>query len=142
MKTLSIELQKEYPVPIQTVWEALTDKDQMKHWYFNLPDFQAKIGYQFQFYGGKDEDTQYLHRCEITEILPPFKLSYSWCYDGYKGNSQVCFELSETPMGTLVKLTHSGIESFESHINDFAPSEFEAGWNYIINTSLKNYLED
>ena len=142
MKPHAIQLQKVYPVPITKVWEALTNNNKMKHWYFNLEDFQAVKGFQFHFYGGKDEHNQYLHRCEITEVLPPIKLSYSWCYEGFKGNSQVCFDLSETPQGTLVTLTHSGIDSFEKQIKDFDPSEFEAGWHYIINTALKNYLED
>ena len=31
------------------VWRALTEKDLMKQWYFDLPEFKAEVGFTFKF---------------------------------------------------------------------------------------------
>jgi uncharacterized protein YndB with AHSA1/START domain len=124
------------------VWTALTDKQQMKQWYFDLAEFRAEKGFQFQFTGGPDAEHQYLHLCEVTEVVPEKLLTYSWRYDGYAGNSFVTFELSEQAGKTLLRLTHSGLESFPANNPDFAASNFEAGWNEILHVSLKKYVEN
>lgn len=130
-----------YSEPISKVWNAITDKTEMKKWYFDLADFKPEVGFKFQFMGGTEKN-QYLHLCEVTEAVPKRKLTYSWRYDGYKGNSFLTFELfEEEDNKTLLKLTHRGLESFPDN-PDFAKSNFEQGWDGIINTSLKAYLSN
>jgi hypothetical protein len=68
-------------------------------------------------------------------------LKYSWRYDGYDGISFVTFELFSEGKQTKLKLEHEGLESFPSSNPDFARKNFAEGWNYIITTSLKKYLE-
>src|SRR5690349_12272694 len=112
--------------PVSRVWKAITDKDEMKHWYFNLEDFKPEVGFEFQFYGGSEEK-QYLHLCKITEVEPGKTLTYSWKYDGYPGESFVTFELfAEEDDTTRVKLTHRGVESFAGNGPDFAATSFTA----------------
>ena len=142
MNTKPIVIEQEYDASILKVWNALTNKNEMKHWYFNLPEFIAEKGFEFRFYGGKDENNQYLHVCKIISVDCPTVLSYSWRYEGYTGNSIVQFELKENNSKTKVKLIHSGIETFENENSDFAKSEFEAGWTYIMTIALKKYLEN
>lgn len=126
--------------PIEKVWKAITDKDQMKEWYFNLAEFRAEPGFQFQFEGGT-EDRSYLHLCTITEVIPNKKLQYTWSYDGYEGNSVVTFELFAEGDKTRLKLTHAGLETFPANNPDFAKKNFETGWTEIIGTSLKRFVE-
>ncbi len=140
MKSNLIVLERLFDVPTKRVWKALTDSTEMKSWYFDLPDFKAEIGYQFQFRGGHAEGIQYLHLCEITAVVPNKKLTYSWKYDGYAGVSFVTFELFEQGNKTLLRLTHSGIETFPKENPDFALHNFEEGWNEIINNSLRSHL--
>ncbi|HET8803839.1 MAG TPA: SRPBCC domain-containing protein, partial [Aequorivita sp.] len=109
-------------------------------WYFDLAEFKAEVGFKFQFMGGTEDD-QYLHLCEILEVVPKKKLTYSWRYDGYEGNSFVTFELFEEGGNTRLKLTHRGLESFPDK-KDFSKSNFEQGWDEIINTSLMHYLKN
>src|SRR3989338_6515736 len=92
METKPLILERTYNAPIQKVWEAITNKDQMKEWYFDLEEFKAEKGFKFQFTGG-DEKVQYLHECEILVCDPPNKLSYSWRYPEYKGYSVLTWEL-------------------------------------------------
>ncbi|MEO5595098.1 MAG: SRPBCC domain-containing protein [Chitinophagaceae bacterium] len=141
MKNNPIVLERLFNVPAKRVWKALTETSEMKNWYFDLEGFKAEVGFQFQFTGGHDEGIQYLHLCEITEVVPVKKLSYSWRYSGYPGISFVTFELFEQGNKTLLKLTHSGIETFPIENPDFALHNFANGWNEILNTSLSRYLE-
>ncbi|HTR80648.1 MAG TPA: SRPBCC domain-containing protein [Bacteroidota bacterium] len=126
--------------PADRIWKALTGKDQMKQWYFDLKDFKAEVGFKFQFYGGTPEK-QYLHLCRITEVVPQKKLAHSWRYDGYEGNSLVTFELSPAGNNTNVKLTHSGTDTFPKDDPNFARESFIKGWTYIVGTSLKTFVE-
>jgi uncharacterized protein YndB with AHSA1/START domain len=126
--------------PASKVWKAITDKNEMKQWYFDLKGFKPEVGFEFQFEGGPDGRT-YLHLCKITEVIPGKKLSYSWRYDGYPGNSFVTFELFEEGNQTRLKLTHDKLESFGTDNPDLARENFEEGWNAIIGKSFKEYLE-
>ncbi|MEO6037617.1 MAG: SRPBCC domain-containing protein [Saprospiraceae bacterium] len=127
--------------PASKVWKALTDKNEMKIWYFDLAEFKAEVGFTFQFMGGEEGGVRYLHLCEVTEVVPERKLTYSWRYDGYPGISQVSFELFEQGDQTLLTLTHTGLETFPQDKPDFAAKNFGAGWNHLIHTALKDYLE-
>jgi uncharacterized protein YndB with AHSA1/START domain len=141
MKNEPIVVERIFNASTTEVWNAITDKDEMKKWYFDLVEFKAEADFKFQFIGGPSPDKQYLHLCEITEVIPGKKLTYSWRYDGYSGNSFVTFELIDQGNNTLLKLTHNGIESFPVENPDFGKNNFAEGWNHIVNTSLKEYLE-
>lgn len=126
--------------PVEKVWKALSYKDEMKLWYFDLAEFRAEVGFKFQFYGGTEEK-QYLHLCEIVKVIDNIELSYTWCYEGYPGNSLVSFELIKDGDKTKVKLTHKGVDSFAGDDPNMARESFEAGWNEIVKVSLKQYVE-
>ncbi len=112
----------------------------MKEWYFDIKDFTAKPGFEFEFTAGSPTKT-YVHLCKILEVIPDKKLAYSWRYKDYPGNSFVTFELSPQGDSTKIKLTHEGLESFRKDSPDFARESFTQGWNAIIGTNLKNYVE-
>jgi uncharacterized protein YndB with AHSA1/START domain len=126
--------------PVQKVWKALTDKNEMKIWYFDLEEFKPEVGFKFHFTGGPSPEKQYLHLCEITEVIPEKKLAHTWHYDGYPGNSFLTFELTPQGNKTLLKLTHKDLETLPRDNPDFAVRNFEEGWNSIINDALENYF--
>lgn len=134
-------IEQTYQAKTSQVWKAITDKDEMKLWYFDLPDFRPEVGCEFQFWGGPADDRQYKHLCRVEEVIPNQKISYSWKYEGYTGNTLVSFSLSETEGQTTLTLIHEGLETFPPDNSDFARKNFEEGWNWIIGTSLKEYLE-
>lgn len=141
MSIQPIVVERLFQAPAPKVWKAITDKNEMKKWYFDLAEFRAEKGFRFQFLGGPSPERQYLHLCEVTEVISGKKLTYSWRYDGYAGISYVTFELTEQGPDTLLRLTHTGLETFPQENTDFAASNFRLGWNDIINQYLKNYLE-
>lgn len=125
---------------VERVWRAITDREQMKQWYFDLSAFKPEVGFEFQFPGQGHEGEKYMHLCKILEVVPQRKLMYSWAYEGHEGMSYLSFEL--TPLGdqTQLKLTHRGLGSFPNTA-DFARASFQAGWNELIGVLLKNFVE-
>ncbi|MGN6194862.1 MAG: SRPBCC family protein [Ginsengibacter sp.] len=128
-----------YNAPVSKVWQAITDKNQMQKWYFDVSDFETEQGFEFQFNGGT-EDKTYVHRCRIVEIIPEKKLCYTWRYDGYPGDSLLTFELFNEDGKTRLKIMHEGLETFSEP--DFAKENFRAGWNQIIGSNLKKFVEN
>lgn len=142
MNNQPLVFERVYKAPIERVWRAITDKNEMKEWYFDLKEFKLEVGFQFEFMGcGKDESIKFVHKCEITEIIPGEKLTYTWRYDGYPGNSFVTFQLVKQDVNsTLLRLTHVGLETFPMDTLHFAQNNFVEGWNKILGTDLTNYL--
>ena len=140
MKNQPVVLEWTFHAFFEKVWNAITDKELMKQWYFEIAEFEPEPGFEFQFEGGT-EKTRYQHLCKITEVVPGKKLSYSWRYEGYTGNSLVTFELFAESDKTRLVLTHTGLETFPSDNPDLSKENFVAGWTYIIGTSLKEFLE-
>ncbi len=141
MSSTIVTVERVLNAPVAKVWKAITDKDEMKHWYFQLEEFKAEKGFTFQFTGGDSKENEFLHECVVTEVVPGKKITYSWRYPGYAGISYVTWDLSAQGNKTLLKLTHTGLDSFPQDNPNFAAKNFEAGWNHIINISLPGYLD-
>jgi uncharacterized protein YndB with AHSA1/START domain len=140
MKREPFVIERTFDAPIKKVWEALTDANEMKQWYFDIPSFKPRVGFEFEFTAGSPEKS-YVHKCKVAEVIVGEKLSYSWRYDGYPGNSIVTFELFEEGQKTRLKLTHEGLETFPNHLADFAKESFVKGWTHIVRISLKDFVE-
>jgi uncharacterized protein YndB with AHSA1/START domain len=134
-------IERTLKAPITKVWKAITNKDEMKRWYFDIAEFKPEVGFEFRFSGG-DENKQYLHVCRITEVIHGKKIAYTWQYPGYGGNSKVTFELFEEGQNqTKIKLTHEGLETFPKDNPNFAKESFAEGWTHIIGKLLKEHVE-
>lgn len=139
MKKPSFEIERIYSAPVEKVWAAITDEQQMRQWYFDIPGFKAVVGFEFEFYGGTEEK-QFRHLCRITEVKPNKRLAYTWRYDGYPGESVVTFELFAEGGRTRLRLTHEGLDTFPP-MSEFAKENFVAGWTELIGTRLKDHVE-
>jgi uncharacterized protein YndB with AHSA1/START domain len=137
-----VTVEKTYNAPVEKVWNAITDKNEMKKWYFDIPEFKAEPGFEFRFNGQGKTGENFLHICKITEVIKNKKLRHSWRYEGYEGDSYVTFELFDEGGKTRLRLTHEGLESFPltAH-NDFARENFQEGWTYIVTIALNDYVD-
>jgi len=142
MSTAPFVIERTYNSPVDKVWDAITNVQKMREWYFDLSAFEARVGFTFSFRGKGSKGEEYVHLCEVVEVVELKKLSCTWRYEGYPGNSTVSFELFPEDEQTRIRLTHAGLESLEQNGPDFAASSFEAGWTEIIGSSLKKYLEE
>ncbi len=141
METNPLVVTRTYNAPVSRVWQAITDVEKMRQWYFNLESFKAETGFKFNFVGCDHDGKNFIHLCEVTEVVPEKRLTYSWKYEGYDGISYVTFELfDEQNDKTKLILTHTGLDTFPV-LDSFKKENFEEGWNEILGTSLQEYLE-
>lgn len=142
MELKTVVTEESYNVSPGKIWEALTDKDKMKKWYFDLNEFKAEKGFEFSFAGKGHKGENYIHLCKVTEADVNKKLQYSWEYENFPGKSLVTFELSIEVNKTRLKLTHSGLETFPQDNPDFAYESFKGGWTELLTKYLKEYLQN
>jgi len=140
-KPEALVMERTFNASPEKIWRAISDKNEMKNWYFELAEFKPEPGFEFQFDGG-DEHKTYVHLCKVTEAVPNRKLAYTWRYEGFSGDSLVTFEIFLEGKKTRLKLTHEGIETFPESEPALARENFVAGWNHIIGTSLQEYLTE
>ena len=79
--------------------------------------------------------------CAIFKVPGLEYVFHSLTHLTYEGNSFVTFELFPEGDKTKLKLTHKGLETFPASNPDLAKENFAAGWEQIIGTSLKEFLE-
>jgi len=132
-------IERIYNAPAEKVWQAISEYEKLKQWYFEFEDFKPEVGFEFVFYGGS-EGKSFKHICVVTEVVEGKKLAYSWRYDCYPGNSAVTIELFPEGGKTRLKLTHEGLETFPP-IDDFKKENFTTGWTEIIGKILKEFVE-
>jgi len=137
--TDAVVLERTFNAQVGRVWNALTDVDQMREWYFDLKEFKPEVGFEFGFVVEHEGNT-YDHRCRITAVIPQKKIAYTWRYHGHEGDSLVTFELFPEGDKTRLKLTHEGLDTFPKTAA-FARENFEKGWTQIIGSELKQFVE-
>jgi uncharacterized protein YndB with AHSA1/START domain len=135
----AVVIERTFQAPVGRVWNALTDVEQMRQWYFDLREFKAESGFEFEF-TVEHKGMTYHHLCRVTEVIPQKKIAYTWRYKQHEGDSLVTFELFGEGDKTRLKLTHEGLETFPK-TPAFARQNFEAGWTEIIGSSLRKFVE-
>jgi uncharacterized protein YndB with AHSA1/START domain len=128
---------------VKRVWRALTDKEELRQWFFVVTDFKPQTGFEFDFPGEGHTGAIFTHLCKVLEVIPFKKIQYSWQYSGVKGYSTVAFELfAENETETRLRLFHDGIDTFPQDDYDFSSESFGAGWTEIVTRMLPAYLHN
>lgn len=138
-KSGPLVIEHTFDAPAGLLWRAITKREDMSRWYFDLAEFDPRTGFEFRFIVEHEGNT-YDHRCKVIEVIPQRKIAYTWRYDGHPGDSLVTFELFPERDKTKLKLTHEGIETFPN-TPAFARTKFVQGWTHFIAESLKHYVE-
>ena len=134
-----IVVEQVYDAPLSEVWRAITDKDQMRQWYFEpMTDFVPRVGFETEF-RVRCEGDDFLHQWKVTEVDEGKRIAYQWRYGGYPGDSVVTWELSQEGGGVKLTLTHEGQESIQGHPL-FSRENGIAGWTYFLQQNLKAFL--
>lgn len=140
-REIPIIVEQEFNVPINVLWDAITQLDHMKEWFFdNIPDFKSELGFKTQFLVNAGE-RNFTHLWHIIKVVPHKKITYDWSYAEYKGEGLVTFELFDEGNKSSLRLTNVGLETFPDDIPEFTRESAENGWDYFIKQSLKKYLE-
>jgi uncharacterized protein YndB with AHSA1/START domain len=139
----TVTMERSYNAPKERVWQALTNVENLRKWFFDVSGFEPKLGFKFEFSGdcGDDiNDEHYVHYCEVTDLIEGEKLTYSWSYKDYEGMSYVTWQLFNQGEGTRVVLTHRGLDTFPKLAN-FTRDSFTGGWTYFMDEALKEFVE-
>ncbi len=136
-----IVVEQYFDQPIDRVWNAITERDQMIQWFFdNIPEFRAETGFKTSF----DVDSGnriFRHNWRILEAEAKKRIVYHWSYEDLPGVGKVVFELIEKAGGTLLRLTNTGLDTFPDSLPEFSRESCVAGWEYFIQGNLKKYLD-
>lgn len=136
-----IVVEQTFEVPVAAVWKAITDKDAMPLWFFEqIADFEPRVGFEAQFTVTVD-DLDFVHLWKVVDVVAEQRIAYQWRYEGYPGDSTVTWELFQTPDGTRLQLTHTVHEPFPQNIDALKRESGLTGWQYLIQESLKAYLD-
>lgn len=141
METLPFIIEAEYDVPVERVWKAIADPDDLRQWYFDLPSSSSKIGVPDEFEKAEEPDNITPDKCMAVEIIEGKKISYTWKYEVYPGNSLVTFELSGEGKKTKLLFTHQGLETYPVSNPELARDNIISGWRYMLDTAIKVFLE-
>lgn len=120
----------------QEVWEYLTKPELIEQWLMKT-DFKLIARHKFRFTFLPKPDSKYegVVDCEVLEITPFSKLSYSWngrtADKSRNFNSTVVWTLAPKDEGTELRLQHDGFEILEDILNH------GSGWN----SCLKKFEE-
>jgi uncharacterized protein YndB with AHSA1/START domain len=138
----SIIVEEIFNAPVNILWEAITDHSQMIKWYFdNIPEFKPEVGFETQFIV-ENEGRVFPHIWKVIEAVPNQKITYTWRFEGYPGDSYVTFDLSEADNKTKLTLTVTVLEDFPDDIPEFRRESCIGGWNYFLGENLSNYLNN
>jgi len=121
------------PNPPEAVWEFLTKPELIKQWLMEN-DFKPVVGHRFQFktkpiikFGF--DGTVY---CEVLEVEPLKRLSYSWKggmgKDKVHLDSVVIWTLTPRDNGTELRLEHKGFKGLKNFLAYFIMNK---GWARI-----------
>ena len=140
MKNNPIIIEQLIDAKASDIWKAITNKDELSVWFFEIDDFTPVVGSSFTFYTGGEEQ-KYQHICKILEIRDERVFSFSWKYSDLPGDSVVTYKLSEHGGKTMFQLKHEGIGNFPQNDPLFTRQSFLDGWKELIEISLKEYIE-
>jgi uncharacterized protein YndB with AHSA1/START domain len=135
----------EIAAPPERVFKALTTRDQALQWgttdAFQVVSWEmdarprGKWSFTSVEKGGAKE---YEHHGEVLEVDEPRVLAYTWFANWHEDplhQTVVRWELTATPKGTNVKVTHSGLAKLPS-----AAAGYSQGWPGLLQ-DLKRFLE-
>src|ERR1700744_6237605 len=128
--TESIDLHFDFTEPPADIWRALTEPALLEAWL--MPnDIAPVVGHKFNFRTAPRGDWNGIVDCEVLEVVPEQKLSYTWAGGsannaeyGHKLDTLLTFTLTPaTDGGTHLHLVHEGFQP-----DDFAFQMMGQGW--------------
>ncbi len=112
-----VHLRRHFPHPLERVWAALTDPEQIKVWLMDLDILELEVGGAIRFEADCMGPTG-----EILVLDPPSVFEYTWT--GHDPPlSIVRFELESTENGTMLDVSHIRLPTRSSAV------EHAAGWH-------------
>jgi uncharacterized protein YndB with AHSA1/START domain len=135
-KTQAIVVDEVFPHRAETLWRTLTDGALMGRWMMAPSGFSAVEGTRFTFQTTPAGPWDGVIRCQVLEVVPLERLSYSWA-GGHESNAGygsrldtiVTWFLEPQEEGTRLRLVHAG---FVLPTNETAFRNMSEGWHKVL----------
>ena len=135
--TQAVVVDEVFPHTPSTLWSVLTDGALMARWLMAPKGFAAVVGTAFTFQTTPAGPWDGVIHCEVLDVLPQQRLSYSWRGGhehntgyGSKLDTLVTWLLNPAEGGTRLRLVHSG---FVLPRNETAFKNMSSGWPVVLN---------
>lgn len=146
--TRSFEHVAEYPHPVDAVWRALTDPEQMGLWIMNFDndpgemrtDFRAVAGAHYRMDAKIGRGWRGFVVGEVLEVVPNERLVYTWAHSTYQDMhpARVAFSLEPTATGTRLRMTQRGFHGVKGW---FVLQGAKFGWKKMLDSGLAAVLD-
>jgi uncharacterized protein YndB with AHSA1/START domain len=116
------------------VWKALTDPAALRLWLMEVEGFEARVGCRFRFRAKPAPGFDGVIHCEVVDVEPPRRLSYTWASGAQRRRpTVVTWELE--PLGSTTRLTlrHQGFSGLRGLL---IRAMLTRGWDH----KLRDYM--
>lgn len=139
-----VYIQKKYNHPIQKVWDAITQKEQVEKWFMSVAAFDLKEGGEYHLTGKASDGWDGNLIGKVLEIDPPNKLVHTFKSNQIEFDTTVTWILKEQNDGsTLLTLTHKGVDKLSN--KEKIGKSVDSGWmSHLAQLSdlLNGYMEN
>ncbi|HET6512353.1 MAG TPA: SRPBCC domain-containing protein [Candidatus Kapabacteria bacterium] len=137
----SLKFEWFFPEGKDVVWECLTDSTLISQWLM-ANDFQPKVGHKFEFRANPQPGWSGIVYCEVLELVPEQRLSYSWksgpIPEKIDMHTVVTWTLESKNNGTLLRMTHEGFAGVKGYLVRMMMGN---GWRSHIADALRKTIE-
>jgi len=126
--------------PVDRVWKALTNPEELAIWMLMPTDFEPEIGKNFTFTAKAEETWDGIVRCKVKEMVKNKKLVFTWNSGLIKTETLVTIELNAKGKQTELTLVHSGWENAPASA-DIMKEGHDKGWSLRLDEKLRELGE-
>lgn len=119
-----------YPFPLEQVWIALTDPAAIGEWLMPTT-FEPRVGHRFTFTTKPAPGFDGVVQCQVLELRPNERLSYSWKGGGI--DTVVSFDLAGDAAGTRLVMEQVGFTGLRGLM---ISKILGGGWKRMVETRL------
>jgi uncharacterized protein YndB with AHSA1/START domain len=131
---MTIEITKHIDAPVDRVFRALTDADELARWWTSTAESDPRTGGEYALrFEFDDESRNHIYAGCYEDVTLNERVRYPW--NGRFGETTVEFVLKPSGAGTELTLNHSGW----SEDAEEARQLHEQGWGFFLD-NLERYL--
>jgi len=93
----AVRFARTYAHPVERVWAAVTDPDELEHWFPSRVEMELAVGATVRFSGDPNGEDTF---GRVLECEPPRRLAFSW------GDDELHFDLAPSAGGCTFTLTN------------------------------------